>query len=304
MTERREGPVLLRAAAIVATCAAAAIGGCATFPAADEATDREAKTFAVSPGRANIYLYREEGPGEAVVMDVLLDGVPMGRTGPRTYFVFDVEPGSHTLTSRAENESSVTLAVEAGANRFVRQEVRMGVWYARTRLAVVDEPTGRAGVAQCRLVPGTQEVEVRLESEGARPAGPLACEASNAFGVRRFTAPGTVTVFASGSPLRIGCGAKGGEGAAGFATVPGAGGPSGTVQDAATSGAALGAVAGIVAGAAVVPVAGPAFAILIAAGSVAKGHEIGSVAGALGGGQAVRYPSPIVVRIALDPRQP
>ena len=283
---------------LVVACAGLAIAGCASVPVADDARDREAKSFAVQAGKANLYVFRDDTAGAAAFIDVLLDGIPMGRSGPLTYFAFEVDTGTHTLASRAENEVSITLAVEAGRNYFVRQESLPGWLYSRTRLRVVDEATGRAGVTSCRLVPGTQEVEVRLESEiGARP-GPLACEATNAFGSRRFEAPGTVTVFVSASALRISCGVPAGAVATATTRPPGAGAsPAEKAREGAAVGAGVGAIAGIVAGAAAVPVMGPALAIMIAAGSIVKGGEIGGMAGALGAGEALRYPSPIVLRI-------
>jgi len=283
---------------LVVACVGVAIGGCASVPLADDVRDREAKSFAVKPGKANLHVFRDDTAGAAVFIDVLLDGIPMGRSGPLTYFAFEVDAGSHTLASRAENEASITLAVESGRNYFVRQESLPGWLYSRTRLRVVDEATGRAGVASCRLVPGTQEVEVRVESADGAWLGPLACEASNAFGSRRFEAPGTVTVFVSTSALRISCRAPAGTFATAIARPPGAeASPGEKAREAGAVGAGIGAIAGIAAGAAAVPVMGPALAIIIAAGSIAKGAEIGGIAGALGAGEALRYPSPIVLRI-------
>ncbi|MCM2326757.1 MAG: DUF2846 domain-containing protein [Lysobacter sp.] len=281
-----------------AACAGLAIAGCASVPVAGDALDREAKAFAVKAGKANLYVFRDDAAGAAAYIDILLDGVPMGRSGPLTYFAFEVDAGARTLTSRAENEASVTLAIEAGRNYFVRQESLPGWLYSRTRLRVVDEATGRAGVASCRLVPGTQEVEVRVESTDGAWRGPLACEASNAFGSRSFEAPGTVTVFASASALSISCRAPAGAVATVTATPPGVdASPAERAKAGAAAGAGVGAIAGIAVGAAAVPVMGPALAIMIAAGSIAKGGEIGGMAGALGAGEALRYPSPIVLRI-------
>jgi len=165
----------------------------------------------------------------------------------------------------------------------------------------VDEATGRSGVAKCRLVPGTQAVEIRVESEAGAWAGPLECVAANAFGARAFQAPGTVTVFASVTDLRIACRLPGGGEAAAVSGAVGAPVPaSRAAAEGRGGGAKLGAVAGIVAGAASVPVMGPGLAIFIAAGSVVRGAEIGGIAGALAAGGQVRYPSPIVLRIVAD----
>jgi hypothetical protein len=135
----------LFAAAVLAT-------GCASVPMANVERDNAAKTFAVAPGQANIYVYRNESMGAAVKMDVELNGKPVGQTAAKTYLALGVAPGRHTLVSKAENDSALDIVAEPGKNYFVWQEVKMGLLYARNKLQIVDEPTGRAGVAECSLV--------------------------------------------------------------------------------------------------------------------------------------------------------
>lgn len=137
---------------MVAVLAATMLTGCASVPKASPEQDARAKTFAVAAGKSNIYLYRNESMGGAVKMDVMLDGKPMGQTAAQTYFMFEVTPGKHTITSKAENEVMQEVIAEAGKNHFIWQEVKMGVMYARNKLNPVDEKTGRAGVAECSLI--------------------------------------------------------------------------------------------------------------------------------------------------------
>lgn len=132
--------------------AAAMLTGCASVPKASPEQDAKAKTFAVAPGKSNIYVYRNESMGGAVKMDVALDGKPMGQTSAQTYFLFEVAPGKHTVTSKAENEVMQEVIAQAGKNYFIWQEVKMGVMYARNKLNLVDEATGKAGVAACSLI--------------------------------------------------------------------------------------------------------------------------------------------------------
>jgi hypothetical protein len=132
---------------------AALASGCASVPMANAERDTQAKTFAVpATGKANVYVYRNEVIGGAVKMDLALNGKPIGQTTAMTFVVLEVAPGKHNLVSKAENESRLDLVTEAGKNYFVWQEVKMGVLYARNLLQLVDEKTGRAGVAECRLI--------------------------------------------------------------------------------------------------------------------------------------------------------
>ena len=125
--------------------------GCASVPMGDTKQDAALKTFAVPPGKAGLYVYRNESIGAAVTMEVELDGKPMGKTAANTYLYKEVAPGKHTVTSKSENDDSVDLDAKPGTLHFIWQEVKMGILYARTKLHVVDEAQGKKGVQETKL---------------------------------------------------------------------------------------------------------------------------------------------------------
>ncbi|MBK5398060.1 DUF2846 domain-containing protein [Pseudomonas sp. TH39(2020)] len=127
-------------------------GGCASVKMADESQDVQAKTFQVTPDKANIYVYRNESMGAGVKMPVALNGKPVGQTVAKSYLMLSVPAGQQTLVSSAENDSELKLTAEAGKNYFVWQEVKVGFIKARNNLQVVDDKTGRAGVAESKLI--------------------------------------------------------------------------------------------------------------------------------------------------------
>jgi hypothetical protein len=126
------------------------VAGCASVPMAPTAADTEAKAFVTRRDKSSIYLYRNESFGGAIPLTVSLDGKVAGQTGPQTYFLWEVEPGPHEVTSHAENTETLKLATEAGKAYYVWQEVKMGLWMARSRLQLMDEATGRQGVSECK----------------------------------------------------------------------------------------------------------------------------------------------------------
>lgn len=130
--------------------AASLVSGCASVPMASLDDDAKAKTFAVREGKSNIYVYRNESFGGAIPMTVALDGKVAGQSGPKTYFLFEVEPGPHEVSSIAENNATLRLNTETGKSYYVWQEVKIGMWMARSQLQQVDEQTGRKGVAECK----------------------------------------------------------------------------------------------------------------------------------------------------------
>jgi len=130
--------------------------GCASVQMASPEQDTAAKSYAAKPGKANIYVYRNETMGAAIRMPVALDGRLVGDTASKTYLLLEVNPGSHTVVSKTENDSTVTVDAVAGRNYFLWQEVKMGLMAARSALQEVDEATGKAGVAECKLIQVTQ----------------------------------------------------------------------------------------------------------------------------------------------------
>ncbi len=126
------------------------VSGCASVPMASMEEDARAKSFVVPAGKSSIYLYRNESFGGAIPLTVALDGKVAGQTGPKTYFLWDVAPGQHELSSMSENTSTLRLSTEEGKAYFVWQEVKMGMWMARSLLQEVDAEAGRKGVAECK----------------------------------------------------------------------------------------------------------------------------------------------------------
>lgn len=153
--------------AVIALLASA----CASVPMASPEADRAAKEFKPSPGKANLYVFRDESYGGAVKMSVLLDSRILGDTVMHTFLFTQVEPGRHTLVSKTENDAVLQVDAQPGQNVFVWQEVKMGVWAARSQLLLVPETEARARVEQCSLA---------ITEPAALPAAPSPASASAA----------------------------------------------------------------------------------------------------------------------------
>ncbi|KAF0812955.1 hypothetical protein IGB42_02350 [Andreprevotia sp. IGB-42] len=139
------------ASALIALVAVSLFSGCASFPAAKESADKAAKEFKAAPGKANIYVYRNETLGAALSMPVALDGKAAGKTGPMSFFAFEVEPGKHQLFSEA-GESRLEVNTEAGQSYYVWQEVKMGLMVGGSKLQIVDAAVGQKGVLACKMI--------------------------------------------------------------------------------------------------------------------------------------------------------
>ncbi|HXH64023.1 MAG TPA: DUF2846 domain-containing protein [Mariprofundaceae bacterium] len=133
------------------------LGGCATVPMASLDKDNQAKTFQAPPQASRIYIYRNENMGGAIPMAVSVDGKTVGQTGPKTYFMLDVAPGKHRIESLTENVASLTLNTEQGKSYYVWQEVKMGLWSARSALHEVSAAQGQKGVMECKLAQSEEQ---------------------------------------------------------------------------------------------------------------------------------------------------
>lgn len=121
------------------------------MPMAAPDLDAKAKSFQVEPGKAAIYVYRNETMGGAITMPVSLNGRVAGKTGPNTYFMWSVDPGQYEIASLSSNTSKISINTEAGYNYFIWQEVKMGMWVAGSKLQQVSSEQGQKGVMECKL---------------------------------------------------------------------------------------------------------------------------------------------------------
>lgn len=143
-----------------------ALFGCATAPMAPIDKDTKAKLFETSQDAASLYIYRNENFGGAISMDISVNGRTVGQTAPKSYFKFDLIPGNYHIESKAENVSFLDITLMPGKNYFVWQEVKMGIFYARSKLLFVSDDEGKKGVLESRLI-NTSVSAQNLAPEGA-----------------------------------------------------------------------------------------------------------------------------------------
>lgn len=135
--------------AIVAVCL---LSGCANVVKAGRESSDQAKQFAHVSDKAVLYVYRDEIMGTAIKLPVLVDGVLVGETGPKSFLQLGLAPGKHTIQSVSEVNASVDIDMAAGQDYYVWQEVKMGLFAARSAVHVVNAPVGKAGVMKCDML--------------------------------------------------------------------------------------------------------------------------------------------------------
>ena len=116
---------------------------CASVPMASAERDLAAKKFEVPPDEAHLYVYRDETFGAAIKLPVLVDGRHVGDTAPHTFLLVPVVAGPHVVVSKSEVDSELRFTAANGKAYFVWQEVKFGVFAARSELHIYNE--GQAG---------------------------------------------------------------------------------------------------------------------------------------------------------------
>jgi len=131
---------------------AACLAGCGTTPLASPKADALAKLMEPAPGKAVIYLFRNEPPSAPWPVSVTLDSKPMGKTGAQTYFRWEVDPGQHIVISYGEGWSGLTIEAAAGHSYYVWQDIYMGFFQPRSELKLVDRITAQINLRSCHLL--------------------------------------------------------------------------------------------------------------------------------------------------------
>ena len=102
------------------------------------------------PNKGRVYVLRPSGFGGAVGMNVADGGQPIGSTGPGRFLCWEREPGDVIITSTSENTSRVSIPVRPGSVHYILQNIRMGIWMARTDLEVIDTERGLKELKKCK----------------------------------------------------------------------------------------------------------------------------------------------------------
>lgn len=101
--------------------------------------------------KAMIYVMRTTMLGYKIHSKLAVDGEWMGVNRGKTYFFFTIESGEHYFCSEAENQSYLTLTVEAGKTYYLQQQVKPGIFKARTELVIMSEEQGKKKLAEVNL---------------------------------------------------------------------------------------------------------------------------------------------------------
>lgn len=130
------------------------VTNCASTSKATSDKSDEAKSFSAPSDRGTVYIYRTgRMVGAAGQLQIKVNGMEAGGTGPGTFFKWDLKPGTYTFSSfTGESSAVVQVDVKAGEVYFLRQDARMGIDSGRVTLVEVDSKKGQTEVQNCKLL--------------------------------------------------------------------------------------------------------------------------------------------------------
>lgn len=188
---------------------------------ADKEQNRQAKTFSPRNNLSNIYVYQEDSSifvGNKP-QNVYLDGQIVGTFEDKTFFLFEVPPGSHIVSTEwpngmANESKPVEVETEKGSNYFIRNEYNTGL-LVHFKLRQIEENLGRKEVSEFSSIVVPKNVlqqitakaaatekkrqEATIQRNFARPdkiAAPRPIAGNSGKYRSPFTAAGTVALWA------------------------------------------------------------------------------------------------------------
>ena len=91
---------------------------CASAPKPAPAADQPAGAFQMSPGKADVYVYREPGRDDASTrLEISLDNRGVGAVKPGHFVLWEVDPGFHSLSARGADGSVASSREKFESNR-------------------------------------------------------------------------------------------------------------------------------------------------------------------------------------------
>ena len=132
---------------------------CQHIPLALPADDTQAKTFGTRADACGLYVYRDDHAAWNADLELELDGIEFGETGPGHYLFTWLPPGKHDLASHTDRDKRLPFVAKAGTLLFVRQTLAVGYWLADSKLDLVEATVGQKGVRACTRVQTAEEAE-------------------------------------------------------------------------------------------------------------------------------------------------
>ena len=132
--------------------ATAFVAGCASGPSFQE---QAAQMQPVGGEKGRIYLYRKSALGAAVQPKILINGDEVGKAKPKGFFYVDLAPGTYDISASTEAERNLNVTLDAGEEKYVRLEIKMGAFVGHVKPVLVEKSVGVEEIQKMKYTGGT-----------------------------------------------------------------------------------------------------------------------------------------------------
>ena len=132
--------------------ATAVVAGCASGPSYQE---QAAQMQPVDAANGRIYIYRKSAFGAAVQPKVRINGEEVGKAQPKGFFYVDLSPGTYDISASTEAERNLNVTLDAGEEKYVRLEIKMGAFVGHVKPVLVEKSVGLEEIQKMKYTGGT-----------------------------------------------------------------------------------------------------------------------------------------------------
>lgn len=133
----------------VVVIVASLLGACASGTPYDE----YASTMqSVSADSGRIYIYRTSALGAAIQPAIRLNGEVVGKAVPKGFFFLDRPSGAYEISASTEAKRSLSTTLDAGEEKYVRLEIKMGLLAGHVKPVLVDRSVGEEEIKKTKYV--------------------------------------------------------------------------------------------------------------------------------------------------------
>lgn len=125
------------------------LSGCATGPGYQEYASN-IKPAVADQGR--IYVYRTSVLGAAIQPKVKLNGNEIGKAVPQGFFYVDQPAGDYQISTSTEVKRSLSISLAPGEEKYVRLDVKMGMFAGHIKPVLVDQSEGKEQIKKTKYV--------------------------------------------------------------------------------------------------------------------------------------------------------
>lgn len=125
------------------------IVGCASGPSYKEIS---ASIQPVPVGKGRIFCYRNSALGAAIQPAIRLNGEVIGKAVPDGFFYVDRPAGTYEISASTEAKRNLTINLEANEQKYVRLEIKMGLFVGHIKPVLVDTSEGQSEIKKTKYI--------------------------------------------------------------------------------------------------------------------------------------------------------